>query len=318
MSELEQGTIEAVEEQQLGDELVGDVAIGDIFMLVSDADDFEEAGGQLLVDDELLSYSGIDDDAGTLWLTSATTAAHSAGTPVWVAPDARERIASVRLDEDGEAITARVPHALYDRVPEGVRDPDAQESVLLELDDGEWIIDDVLGASPVIDASFIEAPLFIGYLPTEVTIPSGGVDDYTTVLGWAVSTQRGGMTYDETTGEVIVSRDGWYSLASSAVMWQAEFPKGSGTRVVQPYFNTVFGIIPGGKVAIAASDTRQSCPIVTPLVQLSRDERVLIRVQQDSGGPLQLIGDATWRSTSFWCVEYRGPVFDDDFTPIGE
>jgi hypothetical protein len=73
--DFEQGVVESVAEVPLGSELIADIAIGVTQLVVVDAADFNEGGGQLqIVSDaatELVAYSTFDDDADTITLSTA-------------------------------------------------------------------------------------------------------------------------------------------------------------------------------------------------------------------------------------------------------
>ena len=121
---------------------------------LADAVDFDEDGGSLLIGAETIDYASADLDADTIELRTPVGSDYAEAEPVIVLPESRERQAMVRLDEDGEAIEARVPLALFAQLTEGVRGDDG-ESVAVELVDYEWVITDVLGTvehdgSPVV------------------------------------------------------------------------------------------------------------------------------------------------------------------------
>lgn len=149
----EYGIIQAVTEEVAGDELDADVAAGGLTLTLGDALDFNEDGGQLLLGVEVLPYASADLELNTIELTTGPAAGWPAETPVEVYPQTVERIALVQLDLDGEAVEARVPHALFDRLPLGTRD--GGERVSLGLDGGEWVLGDLLGQQPVVDGSYI-------------------------------------------------------------------------------------------------------------------------------------------------------------------
>lgn len=173
--QLEQGVIVEVSEVTLGNEFAVDVAAGVLAVSLDDAVDFNEDGGTLIIDDaELVDYVSANLDEDTIELATPLQASYLAGDSVKVYPEARERVALVRLDVDGEAIEARVPHALYDKIAEGVRGEDS-ESVSLVLDGDEWVIDDVLGQEPFVDGSYIDEttlPQPVLPPPTDLTPPA--------------------------------------------------------------------------------------------------------------------------------------------------
>jgi microcystin-dependent protein len=172
-TQYEQGTVESIAEVVLGDELATAVTAGAGTLTLGDVVDFNESGGQLLIGAEILAYTGLDDDANTITLTSGLANAYSVGEPVYVYPDSRERQATVRLDDDGEAVVARVPHALYDRLAEGTRDDASAEVVSLYLDGDEWVVDDVLGIEPLVDGSYLDPDTIPPPAPSDGLPPTG-------------------------------------------------------------------------------------------------------------------------------------------------
>lgn len=155
MSEqLEQGVIVNVSEVVAGDELTVDASAGATSLQLGDAVDFDETGGTLTVGDEAHEYVSADLDTDVITLAMPLSAAWAAGEPVRPFPESRTRVATVQLDVDGEAIDARVPHALFDKIAEGVRE--SGEHVTLTLDGSEYVISDVIGRVPVVDGSLID------------------------------------------------------------------------------------------------------------------------------------------------------------------
>lgn len=149
--------VTSVSEEPAGSELDAAISAGATVIPVVDSDDFEVEGGQLLLDDgtnaEILPYA-YDEDADEITVTP-TENAYAAETPVSV-PGAVERWASVLEPDSEEELEARVPHALYDRLPLGVRQDDG-EAEIVEVDylDDELVVADVLFREPVVDGSYI-------------------------------------------------------------------------------------------------------------------------------------------------------------------
>lgn len=180
--QLEHGVVEAVAEEGAADELVQAAAAGATTLYLGDAVDFAEDGGTLTIGAEVLAYSSADLDTDVLVLADPTTVDYEVGETVQVYPPAPERVAVVRLDEDGEAVDARVPHALYDRIPEGIREDDLGERVSLTLDGAAWVVADVLGKEPSIDGTFVDL--------TDVALP-GETDGLPPPQVTGVTTQGG-------------------------------------------------------------------------------------------------------------------------------
>lgn len=159
----EQGVVQNVLVRRIGDVLAVDAAIGATTLTLVDAADFNEDGGQLSVDGELLTYDSCDDETGIVTLSTVPTVAHTNGTEVFVEPASYEKTAVVSVSADEEPIEANVPYALWDRLPEGVR-ADVAEQVLLDEREDSFELVDVLGTEPVIEGSFVDTST-IGALP---------------------------------------------------------------------------------------------------------------------------------------------------------
>jgi hypothetical protein len=179
-----QGTVQAVDQVQLGDYLLNAVSIGGTSLALSDTSDFDEAGGTLLMDDgAVLAYTSCDDDLDIVYLTVPLVAAYAAEAIVLVQPTATEWRAQVLLDdadEVGEPIVAVVSHALIPSMPEGIRSVADQESVVLDDSSGEWLVTNILGREPFVDGSFIDISS-LPAAPTDGLAPS--VSPPVTVVG---------------------------------------------------------------------------------------------------------------------------------------
>jgi hypothetical protein len=157
----------------LGSELVSSVSIGATSLTLLEAGDFSEDGGTVLVGDdstELVGYSALDDDTGVMLLATPLVAAYAANVRVRKYPLSVEKKADVQIDGEGEAVECVVPISLYDRLDEGVRDDATAEQVLIDKPDDSdtFTIVDILGAEPLVDASFIDP---------ESTIPPPAMSD---------------------------------------------------------------------------------------------------------------------------------------------
>lgn len=158
------GRIVEVSAVAFGDVVIADHAVGATTLAMNSVVDFDEEGGALSfvspADDTttvVQAYVSLDPDAETLQLASPLTVALPTDSFVSPHPPSDEKIALVLLDDQDDPLSARIPHSLYDRVPEGIRDPDAQEAVEVTLDSGgEWTVTDVLGAVPLVDGSYID------------------------------------------------------------------------------------------------------------------------------------------------------------------
>lgn len=154
------GRIVNVEERNLGSTLAAALVGGETSLTVVDAADFNESG-TLLIDAETLAYDALDEDTGVITLTTPVVSAHDEDADVLLYPLSVERIAYlIEGDdpEDEEGMLARVPHALYDKIPAGARDLDVGEgeTVQAEFADDELVIVELTGQAPLVDGSYID------------------------------------------------------------------------------------------------------------------------------------------------------------------
>lgn len=177
MSRYEHGRVLAVNEERLGSELVADHPAGSTALTVQDAADFDEDGGWLSVNDQVVEYTGVDDDTGTIALATATTALGEEGDRVWLWDELRsvvttDKVAQVELDGDkdnADPLEATIPLHLLDDLDEGIRGSRG-ESVLLELDGDEWRIVDVLG---LVEAGGLRFEANDSYVLTAADVTAG-------------------------------------------------------------------------------------------------------------------------------------------------
>lgn len=164
------GIVTVVEEVRAGSELATATLTTDAQLTVDDGTDFAPEGGELTIGELAgVGYASADEETGVIVLDAAIGVAFEEGEPVYVEPLTVERFAHVTAEEQEEPLLARVPHALYDRLPVGVREETPEpELVRLERDEaGELIVADVLNREPLVDGSYI-AP---------ATIPPAAVTD---------------------------------------------------------------------------------------------------------------------------------------------
>lgn len=149
-----EGTVTSVTERPVGSTLDADYSSSATSITVGDVDEFNADGGTLQIGTEQITYT-VDAD-GNLDLGSGLVASYLEGDPVLVYPLQTERVAYVLEPEGGEELEVRVPHALWDRVPEGVRSSEA-EVIEAHYVGGELVMQDVIAKTPVVDATFIDA-----------------------------------------------------------------------------------------------------------------------------------------------------------------
>lgn len=172
--------IAAVEERVLGSGLVSNVSIGGGTLTISDGTEFDLTG-QVLLGSEVLTYTNIDEETGVITLSGTLAANHSADDIVYLYPLSQERVAYLVAGDDPkdeEGMAARIPHALWDKIPVGIRDWPLGEGETVQADfiGDELVIMELTGQVPVIDASFIDpgsftAPPSDGIPPTTSPTP---------------------------------------------------------------------------------------------------------------------------------------------------
>jgi hypothetical protein len=139
-----EGTVITVEEYVAGTELSAAASAAATTIEVVDIDELDFDGGTLAIGDEVIAYT-IDEDSEEITLATGLASGYSAEEPVTVYPPSIERYAWVRVDDSDEDLEARVPHALFDRFPLGIRaeDDETAELVTIALEDDQWSITDV-------------------------------------------------------------------------------------------------------------------------------------------------------------------------------
>ena len=151
--DYEYGRIVSVDVVTLGDNLAADAAIAATTITVEDAADFDEDGGQLVLNAVVHTYAACDDDTGIIsGLDPALAVAAVEGDDVSVydplyATVATDKVAQVAvIGDDGavDMLECAIALHLIDALDEGVRG-DNGESVKLELDGGEWVVVDLRG-----------------------------------------------------------------------------------------------------------------------------------------------------------------------------
>lgn len=183
-----QGLIQSVHIVTAGSYLAADAALSATSLVVESILDFSTGGGQLALNGVTYVYTAADYDTETLTLSTGLTGPALTADRVDVFPLAVEKIASVSTAGPGDAVSARIPHALVDRIPEGIRAPGEEESVQYSLENGEFIITDVIGREPVIAAEYIDPAL-----TTALTAAQAAVDELNTVTLPALQTELDGI-----------------------------------------------------------------------------------------------------------------------------
>lgn len=220
-----QGRVASVMTKTMGSTLDEDHLLGETTLLVADAGDFTEEGGELLIEESTYSYTVLsfgespeeEGEVSQLGITPGLVEDVEAGTTVAILPASNEKVALVLVSEEvDDAIQARIPHGMKDRFPDGVREIEQQESVSVAQDDDGYYIIDVMGETLQIEAEYItglpdpfvptEAPefspnLIVTGLPTGLMARTEAIEP-STQLEYHISTEPG-FTPDSTTLSVI-------------------------------------------------------------------------------------------------------------------
>lgn len=142
---VEQGRVVEVNIITSGSEATQDHAIGATVLHLEDTADFDDDGGRIWIEGTVGSYKARDDDADTITLVNPLSIDVPDETQVFLYPLSKEKWATVIMEDGDDAVLARIPMFLYQKVEDGVRDEEEQESCLLELEGSEWVIRDIIG-----------------------------------------------------------------------------------------------------------------------------------------------------------------------------
>lgn len=157
------GKVLSVETRNLAEPTTAAASIGATTLNVSDAATFSEEGGFASVDGTLLEYVAIDADLDTITLAAALTVAVPDQALVEVHPPTPVKTALVDLGDEGDPVTATVPHTLKEKFIDGTRFGDTAETVTLEQRGiYEWVVADTV-AEPVVQTSLDYVEAEVGY-----------------------------------------------------------------------------------------------------------------------------------------------------------
>lgn len=309
------GRVIAVTERALGSALASAHAAGVTTLTLLDTLDFpepptdENLQARIVSEDrtvtEVIDYRAVDDDAATLTLafSTSTALAHAEEAAVEVWPRAVERVAQVHLDdseEEADVVTIRVPHTLRDKLVEGVRDAYERESVELVEQGDQLVLADAYA-----EEQRLEGPVVVSSAKYHRTSSIGiatGTDVRLKFNNRRWDDLAAGNIESNSNDTFTVRRAGLYRI-TARVMWDGS--TGSAKRVVSIVHNT------GGTDALATEDIllvggggvhSQQCSCV---VEASEGDYFFIRVFQNSGATLNVLGEIAGSSTQM-VMEYLG------------
>lgn len=150
------GTILEITTTPAGDELAADNATGETVLELTNIDDFDQVNfGSVEIDGDVYDYVAVDPVAITITISAPGLLRDMlTSEKVLLSPKVEEKWAMVEVQQDEDPVSALVPQSLWDRLVDGVREPEDQESVEIEArPNGDMAIVDVLGQAPRIDGT---------------------------------------------------------------------------------------------------------------------------------------------------------------------
>ena len=151
-----QGTVLEVTSSPYGDELAVDHLMGAMTLILTDVTDFDEDEGAVVINGTVYDYVSVDRENNQLALATGLVEDLQYSEKVNLSPLVIEKWAMVEVKEDDDVILALVPHSLYDKLEDGVREPEDQEPVNVQTRDGDWYVADIVGSEPKQSAAYLD------------------------------------------------------------------------------------------------------------------------------------------------------------------
>lgn len=276
-----EGQVQQVREVTEGTELTVDESAGTSNLDVESTVDFGEAG-KLEIGGEIHPYVFNASNDQLLTIVGTLANAHSAGTPVRPYPAATEREVRVLAEGQQDSVEAIVPHALYDKLPLGVRTPgEDDERVQCSTNSGgEFQVDNVVGTPPLADPEFIDVGRVIELTDATATATSG----LSTPVDFATAEQEADE-FERGSGLIVPTRAGLYSVTAT-VVWEAN---NSGRRETAIRFGSEL-------LAFTSNGSPPSIPLiqqVSAVVYVEAPKDIEIIVFQNSGSTLAVLADTS-------------------------
>lgn len=218
---MTQGQVLEVSITPAGGELATAHVLGDTTLELITVEELSDAPGTVQIEGTNYDYTAIDRTTNIVTITVGTVIAYEEATKVLAMPYSEEKWAMVEVQNSDEPISARVAHGLKDKMVDGVREPEEQETVVLEMKDGDWTVTDLIQEVPSVDGVYIN--------PSTLPAPGGP----TTVPG--------------TSPDIKVSGN------AAGLVVQAN-PVEAGTRI-RYYVSTTDGFVPGPTTFYAESQS---------------------------------------------------------------
>lgn len=296
------GVVTAITTDWRGDTLAADVSSGATVLPVSSVVDFDEDGGWLVVGDSApKAYLTVDEDANTVTLAGAVGAAYELGLPVDIwdptvtggGAKVVEYVATVELHDNTGSPDAVIPH---DTIPTSGTELLIGATVRIAEDaGGDWYVAKVVGRTPVVNQTFVEAPMV-----SLTKAADQAVADSTTVTitSWTASpgTKEGFFGWgnehmaprSDFSGVDILSPGAYLVIAT--VDWANNT---SGGRTSNLVLSRAGVDVETTQVAGAPAPGGRSTQQVQRLFVAEGNEAVKVTVSQSSGGSLNVRANLT-------------------------
>lgn len=224
-----QGQVLEVSIVPAGDELDVAHVAGATTLQLTDVSEFDsEGGGSLRVDsidgvaDPVdYDYDTVDTTLNTVHILTGLVADAEEGRKVFTLPLSEEKWAMTEMQDDGDTKLVRVAHYLQDRMTDGIREPEDQETVVVEMVDGDLTIVNIIDETVQVDGGYIDPetlpatpssgptaePIASPTLTTSgskdaITVVAHGIIDPTTTLDYYLD----GVLMESTRSTVMVFR----------------------------------------------------------------------------------------------------------------
>lgn len=299
MSEI--GYITEVHQYTYGSFVAVAASAGATSVVLQDASDLNEVGGQVQIKGTVYAYKTVNWDTDTMvTLTpSLATGGVAVDDRVDIYPLVTEKRAKVLLADSGETVECRVPTSMYDTIPEGIRTEAGRESVQLEFSAYEYTISEVTGGyttpddtgtttdplptddgAPQSDAGRINPitmpppPTSDGLppstAPTNIAVQSG---IQTLFVTWDPVANEDPVSYDVYVGTVNPVTTGNATVAANVSGTLAVIPAlGNGSALVYgtTYYAAVMAVDPDGTGPMSATASGSTISKITT-TQISDD-----------------------------------------------